>query len=68
MIQRINHLNLEHQIGLNDESKGQYDNNNKFKKFIIRSNLCDDYDAYLVTVPNMVAAVAAVNNTNKNNI
>ena len=57
-------------IEITDESKGQYDNSNKFKTFIIRSNLCDYNDAYLlvkgtITVPNTIAAGTAVNNTNK---
>ena len=56
---------------VNDESKGRYDNNNiTFKTFIIRSNLCDYSDAYIlvkgtITVPNTAASDMAVNNTNK---
>ena len=51
--------------------KGKYDNSNiRFKTSLIRSNLCDYSDAYIfvkgtITVPNTVAAGAAVNNTNK---
>ena len=46
-----------------------YDNFNiKFKTSMIRSNLCDCIDAYIlvegtITVPNTTAAGAAVNNT-----
>ena len=56
-------------VEINDESKGKYDNSNsRFKTSIIRSNLCDYSDAYIlvketITVPNMAAAGAAVNNT-----
>ena len=56
---------------INDESKGKYgDSNIRFKMSMIRSNLCDYIDAHIlvkgtVTVPNMAAAGAAVNNTNK---
>ena len=46
----------------NDESKGGYDNSNiRFKTFMIRSNLCDYSDAYIIikgtirTVPNTAA-------------
>ena len=58
-------------VEINDESKGKYDNGNiRFKTSMIRSNLCDYSDAYILvqgftTVPNTVAAGAAVNNTNK---
>ena len=43
---------------------------NEFKTSIIRSNLCDYSDAYIlvkgtITVPNMAAAGVAVNNTNE---
>ena len=53
-------------VEINDESKGKYDNSNiRFKTSMIRSNLCDYSDAYILvkgitTVPNMVAAGAAV--------
>ena len=56
---------------INDESKGKYDNSNiRFKTSIIRSNLCDYSDAYIlvkrtITVTNAAAAGVAVNNTNK---
>ena len=58
-------------VEINAESKGRYDNSNiRFKTFIIRSDLCDYSDAYIfvkgtVTVPNMAAAGAVVNNTDK---
>ena len=56
---------------INDESKGKYDNSNiRFKTSMIRSNLCDYSDAYIlvkrtITVTNAAAAGVAVNNTNK---
>ena len=59
-------------VEINDESKGNYDNSDiRFKTSIIRSNLCDYNDAYIVvkgtiTLPNKAAAGAAVNNTNEN--
>ena len=57
---------------INDKSKAIYDNSNiKFQLSMIRSNLFDYSDTYIlvkgtITVPNTVAAGAAVNNTNKN--
>ena len=45
-------------VQINDKSKGRYDNNNvRFKASIIRSNLCDYSDSYIlfketITVPN----------------
>ena len=75
MIQHINHLNTrfrtENWVEINDESKRKYDNSNiRFKTSMIRSNLCDYSDAYIlakgiITVPNVAAAGAAVNNTNR---
>ena len=59
-------------VEINDESKGRYNNSNiRFKTSTIRSSLCDYSDAYILVkgttiVPNMAAAGAAVNNTNKN--
>ena len=56
---------------INDEPEGKYDNSNsRFKTSRIRSNLCDYSDAYIlvkgtITVSNMAAGGAAVNNTNK---
>ena len=58
-------------VEINDESKGRYDNSDiSFKTSIIRSSLWDYSDAYIlvkgtITVPNTVAAGAAVNDTNK---
>ena len=58
-------------VEINDESRGKYDNSCiKFKTSMIRSNLRDYSDAYIlvmgtITVPNTAAEVAAVNNTNK---
>ena len=72
MIQRINHLNLEQEIGVKyDESKRRHDNNNiRFKSSMLRSSLCDYSDAYILvkrtgTVPNAAAVGGAVNNANK---
>ena len=75
MIQHINHLNTrfrtENWVETNDESKRKYDNSNiRFKTSMIRSNLCNFSDAYIlvkgtITVPNTAAAGASVNNTNK---
>ena len=58
-------------VEINDESKVKYSNRNiRFKTSMIKSNLCDYSDAYIlvkgtITVPNMAAATVAVNNTNK---
>ena len=58
-------------VEINDESKGKYDNSNvNFKTSMIRSNLCDYSDAYIlakeaITIANMAVGDAAVNNTNK---
>ena len=52
-------------------SKGSYGNTNiRFKTSIIRSNLCDYSDSYILVkgtmaVPYTAVAAAAVNNTNK---
>ena len=70
-----------HWVEINDESRGDYnddDNNNnddnniniKFKTTMARSSLYDYSDSYIlvkgtIPVPNMTAAGAAVNNTNK---
>ena len=70
-----------HWVEINDESRGDYnddDNNNnddnniniKFKTTMTRSSLYDYSDSYIlvkgtIPVPNMTAAGAAVNNTNK---
>ena len=58
-------------VETNDESWGKYDNSNiKFKTSMIRSNLYDYSDAYILvkgilTVPNTAASGTAVNNTNQ---
>ena len=58
-------------VEINDESKGKYDNRSvRFKISMIRWNLCDYSNAYIlvkgtITVPNLAAAGAAVNNANK---
>ena len=56
-------------VEINDESKERYGNSNiRFKASIIRSNLCDYSDIYIlqtITVPNTAAAGAAVNKTIK---
>ena len=58
-------------VKINDESKGRYDNGNmRFKTSMIRSNLCDYSDSYILakgtkTVANTVTVGAAVININK---
>ena len=72
-------------VEINDESQAAYNNNNnnnnsnnnneinnniKYKMSMIRTNLCDFSDAYLlfkgtISVSNIAALGAAVNNTNK---
>ena len=62
-------------VEINDKSKGKYDNRsirygNIVATSMIRWNLCDYSDAYIlvkgtITVPNLAAAGAAVNNANK---
>ena len=58
-------------VEINDESKGRYDNSNiRFKTSMIRSNLCDYSDPYILvkgifTVPNTAAAGSEGNNTTK---
>ena len=53
-------------VELNDESKGRYDNSSiRFKTSMIRSNLCDYSDTYIlikgtITVPNTEAAGTGV--------
>ena len=56
---------------INDRSKGRYHNSNfRFKKSIIRSNLCDYSDVYIlvkgtITVPQIIVAGTPVYKTNK---
>ena len=58
-------------IKLNNESKGKYNNSNIGSKMsMLRSNLCDYSDAYILVkrtmkIPNTAAAGAAVNDSNK---
>ena len=58
-------------VGINDESRGNYDANNdiKSKALIIRSSLCDYSDTYIhvkgiIRIPN-IGTVAAPDNRNK---
>ena len=58
-------------VEINYELKGRYDKSNiRFETSLIRSNVCDYSDAYIlvkriIIAPSMAAASAAVNNTNK---
>ena len=58
-------------VEINDELNGRYNKSNiRFKTYLIRSNLCEYSDAYVlaqgtIKVPNTTAAGAAVNNSNK---
>ena len=58
-------------IEINNESKGKYDNSNiRFKTSMIKSNLSDCSNAYIlvkgtITAPKTAAARVAVNNTNE---
>ena len=60
----------------NDENSNNTDGNNnniKFKMSMIRSSFCGYSDAYIlvkgtITVPNMAAGGATVNNTNKKEV
>ena len=59
-------------VEINDESRGAYNVNSqiKFKTTMLKSNLCDYSDAYIlvkgtITVNNTVAQGVAANNTNK---
>ena len=59
-------------VEINDESRGVYNVNSQieFKTTMLRSNLCDYADAYIlvkgtITVDDTLATGAAVNNTNK---
>ena len=69
MIQWINNLTLDQEIGLK-LSMSQKEDNIIVQTVTIRSSLCNYSDAYIlvkgtITVPNTAAAGAAVNNTNK---
>ena len=59
-------------VEINDESRGAYNVNSqiKFKTTMLKSNLCDYSDAYIlvkgtISVNNTAAQGATVNNTNK---
>ena len=59
-------------VEINDESRAIYNDNSyiKFETSMISSNLCNSSDEYIqikgtIEVPNMAAAGALVNNTNK---
>ena len=74
MMNQINHLNLEQEMGveINDEARDTYSPNKriKFKTSMLRSSLCDYSDAYIlvkgkITVNNTAADGVAANNTNK---
>ena len=59
-------------VEINDEARGTYSHNKqiKFKTSMLKSNLCDYSDAYIlvkgnITVINTAAGGAAVNNTSK---
>ena len=44
-------------VEINDESKGKYDNSNvRFKTSMIRSNLCDYSDAYILVKGNVTVS------------
>ena len=62
-------------VEINEELEGKYNNSNiRFKTSMVRSNLSDYSDAYILikgtalTVPNTAAAGAAVNSSNKKSI
>ena len=57
-------------VEINDESRGAYNVNIKFKTTMLKSSLCDYSDAYIlvkgtISVNNTAAQGAAANNTNK---
>ena len=57
-------------VEINDESRGAYNVNIKFKTIMLKSSLCDYSDAYIlakgtITVNNTAAAGATVNNDDK---
>ena len=74
---QINQLNLKQKIGLkkNDESQAAYNNTNssnntKFKTSMIRTNLCNYSDLYIlvkgtISLRNTEVEGAAANDTNK---
>ena len=57
-------------VEINDESRGAYNVNIKFKTTMLKSSLCDYSDAYIlvkgtISVNNTAVQGAAANNTNK---
>ena len=69
---RINHLNLEQKIEINDDVSGVYSPNKqtRFKTAVLKSSLCDYSDAYIlvkgtISVNNTAGVGAAADNTNK---
>ena len=69
---RPSKFRIRNWVEINDESRETYNDNSyiKFKTSMIRSNLCNYGDAYIhvkgtIEVPNLAAAGAPVNNTNK---
>ena len=57
-------------VEINDESRGAYNVNIKFKTTMLKSSLCDYSDAYIlvkgtISVNNTAAQGAAANSTNK---
>ena len=65
-------LRTRNWVEINDEARGTYSLNKqiKFKTSMLRSNLCDYSDAYIlakgnITVNNTADAVDAANNINK---
>ena len=69
MIQWINHRNLKQEIevDINDESRGTYKASNqiKFKTSMIRSNLSDYSDAYIVVSGIIKITAEGADNTTK---
>ena len=74
MIQKIQ-FRTRNWVEIHHKPQGAYNNNEnnsnyiKFKTSMIRTNLCDHSDEYIlikgtITVPNIAAQVATSNNTN----
>ena len=67
----FSNFRTRNRVEINDESRGKYNNSNiRFKASLVKSNLCDYSDAYIlikrtITVSNTAAAGTVVNNTNK---
>ena len=61
---------IKNWVGINDESRGTFneDNQIRFKTSMLRSNLCDNSDAYILvkgTIKVAQATAATPNNANK---